>query len=616
MAEIRLLDKHMAELIAAGEVVERPASVVKELTENAIDAGATNITVSIAHGGITMIQISDNGSGIESEFVATAFLRHATSKIQTQEDLDSIHTLGFRGEALASIASVAKVELLTKTQQDEFACCYRINGGEEEGLEAAARPVGTTITVRDLFYNTPARMKFLKKDGTEGSYVADVVGRLALSHPEISFKFLRDGKVQFQTPGDGNLMGAAYAVLSRDFAKDLVEVNATEGNYRVQGLVTPPKSGRASRSMQFFFINGRFVKSPKMMAALENAYRGIMMQGRFPGCVLMLTMPPELVDVNVHPAKTEVRFARDNDVFNAIYSAVKCVLLTPENTEKEIVFAQDAKPTPSPKSWERPVSAPKEQIENYQSMLNTLASEPVIPYKTKPVSVHDIPKVNVSLSAEQELPIVTTPAIEKSEIIEQTALYKTEEAPLRFIGEVFDTYIITQRDDEICFIDKHAAHERLIYEKIMETYGNIASQMLLTPITVLLSGEEKSTLLQNEKMLADSGIELEDFGGNSIIVRAVPADVVPDDIENLMVEMASHLCENPRYTTDEKTQWVLHSISCRAAMKGGDKTTAIQLMALAQQVLEGHIPPFCPHGRPIVLKMTEKELEKQFGRQG
>ena len=311
MAVIHVLDKHTAELIAAGEVVERPASVVKELTENAIDAGATAVSVSVERGGIAMIQIADNGCGIEAEYIPTAFIRHATSKIEKEEDLESIHTLGFRGEALASVASVSRIELLTKTDADEYAYLYRISGGEEQGIEPAARPVGTTITVRDLFYNTPARMKFLKKDTSEGNYVADVVTQLALSHPEVSFKFVRDGKPQFQTPGDGKLLGAAYAVLSRDFAKDLVPVEHTAGSYTVRGLVTPPKNARASRAMQYFFINGRFVKNRTMMAALEAAYKGVMMQGKFPGCVLSIEMPPQLVDVNVHPAKTEVRFARE-----------------------------------------------------------------------------------------------------------------------------------------------------------------------------------------------------------------------------------------------------------------------------------------------------------------
>ena len=363
-----MLDKHTAELIAAGEVVERPASVVKELTENAIDAGATAVSVSVERGGIAMIQIADNGCGIEAEYIPTAFIRHATSKIEKEEDLESIHTLGFRGEALASVASVSRIELLTKTDADEYAYLYRISGGEEQGIEPAARPVGTTITVRDLFYNTPARMKFLKKDTSEGNYVADVVTQLALSHPEVSFKFVRDGKPQFQTPGDGKLLGAAYAVLSRDFAKDLVPVEHTVGSYTVRGLVTPPKNARASRAMQYFFINGRFVKNRTMMAALEAAYKGVMMQGKFPGCVLSIEMPPQLVDVNVHPAKTEVRFAREKDVFNAVYQSVKCVLITPQSTEKvfsfggaERAFPADEKAPDAAAKKEPSESAPAEE---------------------------------------------------------------------------------------------------------------------------------------------------------------------------------------------------------------------------------------------------------------
>ena len=324
--KIQLLSDEVIGKIAAGEVVERPASAAKELLENAIDAGAGQITISITRGGIQQIQVTDNGSGIEAEYIANAFVRHATSKIQTEQDLDSIHTLGFRGEALASIASVARVEVLTRTEQDEFACVYRIEGGRELGLEIGARPVGTTITVNDLFYNTPARMKFLKKDVSEGTFVADVVLHAALSHPEISFRFIREGKQQFVTPGDGVLRSAAYAALGRDFSRDLVETEHTVGAYRVHGLITPPRACRASRGAQYFYINGRYVKNRTMMAAMENAYKGTLMQGKFPGGILCLEMPADLVDVNVHPAKTEVRFAREGEVFDAVYSAVKQAL--------------------------------------------------------------------------------------------------------------------------------------------------------------------------------------------------------------------------------------------------------------------------------------------------
>ena len=341
MAEIHVLDKHTAELIAAGEVVERPASVVKELLENAIDAGASQITVSIESGGVRLIEISDNGTGIEAKYIPTAFIRHATSKIRTEDDLNSIHTLGFRGEALASIASVARVELLTRTEADECASLYRIEGGEEQPIEPGARGVGTTIRVRDLFFNTPARMKFLKKDSSEGTFVADLVGHVALSHPEVSFKFLREGKLQYVTPGDGQLRSAAYAVLGREFSRDLVEVDNREGVYRVWGLITQPRSCRASRSMQYFYINGRYVRNRTMMAGMEMAFKGTMMQGKFPGGILLLEMPADLVDVNVHPAKTEVRFARENDIFDLVYHAVKLALSQPGTGERRFVFDED-----------------------------------------------------------------------------------------------------------------------------------------------------------------------------------------------------------------------------------------------------------------------------------
>ena len=338
MAEIHVLDKHTAELIAAGEVVERPASVVKELLENSIDAGASQITVSIESGGVRLIEISDNGTGIEAKYIPTAFIRHATSKIRTEDDLTSIHTLGFRGEALASIASVARVEVLTRTEADECASLYRIEGGEEQPIEPGARGVGTTIRVCDLFFNTPARMKFLKKDSSEGTFVADIVGHLALSHPEVSFKFIREGKLQYVTPGDGQLRSAAYAVLGREFSRDLVEVDNREGVYRVWGLITQPRSCRASRSMQYFYINGRYVRNRTMMAGMEMAFKGTMMQGKFPGGILLLEMPADLVDVNVHPAKTEVRFARENDIFDLVYHAVKLALSQPGTGERRFVF--------------------------------------------------------------------------------------------------------------------------------------------------------------------------------------------------------------------------------------------------------------------------------------
>ena len=709
MAVIHVLDKHTAELIAAGEGVERPASVVKELLENSIDAGATQVTVSIESGGVKLIEISDNGTGIDAEYIPTAFIRHATSKIEKPDDLNSIHTLGFRGEALASIASVARVELLTRTEVDEFATCYRIAGGEEQGREPAARAVGTTIRVQDLFYNTPARMKFLKKDSSEGTFVADNVGHVALSHPEVSIKFIREGKLQYVTPGDGQLRSAAYAVLGREFSRDLIEVHSEEGLYRVTGLITPPKSCRASRSMQHFYINGRYVRNRTIMAGMEMAFKGTTMQGKFPGGILLLEMPTDLVDVNVHPAKIEARFARENDVFDVVYHAVKLALAQPgtgehrftfeadekEKTEKEndtqsentvknnhftglsAVIPGQADPGTLPaQRWQapqpqRPAAAPVKTpaftadtspiqpaqpvrtaaaVPSWrQSALAEDILDPVVtlhsPEKLDATKIHHAPQpfraaageaqldVHPETDTETDLPLDhmaawnTTPAA--PEIEAATVPYQPEEPaqpeqlgfdvpqgeePLRYVGEVFRTYILAERGDELCLIDKHAAHERQLYEKLAANYGNVPSQLLLQPAAIDLSAEEKQALLENQPLLENAGLDVADFGGSTVLLRAVPADVEPQNAEDLLVEIADRLLKGSRDALNEHTEWVLHSISCRAAIKAGDKSSPQELMALAEKILSGEVPPFCPHGRPCVLKLTRKELEKQFGR--
>ena len=710
MAVIHVLDKHTAELIAAGEVVERPASVVKELLENSIDAGATQVTVSIESGGVKLIEISDNGTGIEAEYISTAFIRHATSKIETPDDLTNIHTLGFRGEALASIASVARVELTTRTEVDEFATVYRIEGGEEVSREPGARAVGTTIRVKDLFYNTPARMKFLKKDSSEGTFVSDTVTHVALSHPEVSVKFIREGKLQYVTPGDGQLRGAAYAVLGREFSRDLIELKNQEGVYRITGLITPPKSCRASRSMQHFYINGRYVRNRTMMAGMEMAFKGTMMQGKFPGGILLLEMPADLVDVNVHPAKIEARFARENDVFDVVYHAVKLALAQPGTGERLFTFEADkeekaenskkdadiikndvknnsftglsaiirgqADPGVLPQQhWEpaKPAAAPQQPAPSAAMQIPTAPSEPrwkgsaqnedmLDPF----VTLHS-PKLETTKTPEpfraaasetqldvepefgetklhssqdhmaawnpaQEAPKEepeSAPGAETEpdapEAAEQeTVLAEPEQMnfdptadqpePLRYVGEVFRTYILAERGDELCLIDKHAAHERQLYEKLAANYGNVPSQMLLEPAAIDLAAEEKQALLDNIPLLENAGLEIADFGGNTVVLRAVPADVEPQNAESLLVEIANKLLKGGHDALNEHTEWVLHSISCRAAIKAGDKSSPQELLALAEKILSGEVPPFCPHGRPCVLKLTRKELEKQFGR--
>ena len=713
MAVIHVLDKHTAELIAAGEVVERPASVVKELLENAIDAGAAQITVTIESGGVKLIEISDNGTGIDAEYIPTAFIRHATSKIEKPDDLNSIHTLGFRGEALASIASVARVELLTRTEVDEFATCYRIAGGEEQGREPAARAVGTTIRVQDLFYNTPARMKFLKKDSSEGTFVADTVTHVALSHPEVSIKFIREGKLQYVTPGDGQLRSAAYAVLGREFSRDLIELDNREGVYRVWGLITQPKSCRASRSMQYFYINGRYVRNRTMMAGMEMAFKGTTMQGKFPGGILLLEMPSDLVDVNVHPAKTEVRFARENDIFDLVYHATKLALAQPGTGERLFTFdgpkneknneesnnsinndiltenavkknnftglsaiipgqadpgtlppqpapapAAPAKPATkasAPAAPEKPTAAAQPRWK--QSSVDADILDPFITLHSpaapqeKPAEPFRAAASETQLDVEPDFgetkvqadqnhmaawdpqPAVPVKEPEKPAAPVQPAREEPEAAaeepvepeqmnfapadgpePLRYVGEVFRTYILAERGDELCLIDKHAAHERQLYEKLAANYGNVPSQMLLEPAAIDLAAEEKQALLDNIPLLENAGLEIADFGGNTVVLRAVPADVEPQNAESLLVEIANKLLKGGHDALNEHTEWVLHSISCRAAIKAGDKSSPQELLALAEKILSGEVPPFCPHGRPCVLKLTRKELEKQFGR--
>ncbi len=657
MGMIHVLDQHTAELIAAGEVVERPASVVKELTENAIDAGAKSITIQIERGGISMIQIADDGCGIEAEDISTAFIRHATSKIEREEDLSGIHTLGFRGEALASIASVSRVELLTRTTADEYAYLYRVCGGVEQSIEPAARPIGTTVTVRDLFYNTPARMKFLKKDSSEGNFVTDIVKQLSISHPDIVFKYIREGKPQFQTPGDGSLLSTAYAVLSREFARETLPVKGTVREYTVYGLATLPQNARASRSMQFFYVNGRFVRDRTMMAALEAAYKGTVMQGKYPGCILFLEMPPALVDVNVHPAKTEIRFAQERDVFDAVYQVVKECVYAQIHREPAAAFDKEtdgesltrAFPPPpghiaeSEGSKEEPrragedaesADAPRSRMtadvratrfpvdERVPTPIlqgsgvppGTLASESNVPYRLdspeKPLQPDNT--ACAPAPADEKLPA----AKPRQTVLPFAQQEEDDTLPLRFVGEVFGTYIVTQRGEDLCFLDKHAAHERILYESLIASRGQTSSQMLLAPVTVHLSAEEKDALLQSNILLQENGLEIEDFGGDCVVVRAVPADIETDDVPDLVEELAGRLVTDPHAATSEKTEWVLASVACRAAIKAGDKTHTEELMCLAKKILDGAVPPFCPHGRPIVLKISRKELEKRFGRQG
>lgn len=637
VAKIRVLDKHTAELIAAGEVVERPASVVKELLENTVDAGADTVTVEIRNGGITYMRITDNGCGIAHEDVPAAFLRHATSKVRTEEDLDHIDTLGFRGEALASVAAVADVRLTTCTDDSGLGTVYRIAGGEALQYEEIGAPKGTTITVSDLFYNVPARMKFLKKDVSEGNAVAGVVQRIALSHPEISFRFLRDGREELLTPGDGKLYSCVYAVLGRDFAANALEVDYTLEGIRLHGYICKPTATRANRTMQHFFINGRYVKTNTAAVAMERAYQGMVMTGRFPSCVLHLNLPPEAVDVNVHPAKIEVRFVNEKPVFDAVYHGVKSALQsgntlqhatlprersfekgfakreeTPTKLMTQAVFSAFTEPY---KASEKPTEVAKSVTKPIAEAIPTFAEQSA---DRPTVTVRDTSAIT-SISPLVADQAVTSepqkmPTSEQPEAVSSPCVTVEEPfLPPKIIGEVFSTYILAEHGEELLVIDKHAAHERMLYNDLKQT-TETASQMLLQSVAVTLTPDACSALFAELPLLEKAGYALEDFGGSTVLVRAVPTILSGCDVTAIIEEIAGGLISGKRDILTKKEDWIYHSIACRAAVKAGDNTTRSEMQALVERVLTDDTVRFCPHGRPVCFVLTKKELEKQFGR--
>ena len=633
MAKIQVLDKHTAELIAAGEVVERPASVVKELVENAIDAGADTITVEIQNGGVSYIGITDNGCGFAREDVPTAFLRHATSKIRTKDDLNSIATLGFRGEALASIAAVARVELITRTQEELAGTCYVLEGGEEISLSDIGCPRGTTICVRDLFYNVPARMKFLKKDVGEANAVAGVVDRLALSHPEISFRFIREGRDELLTPGDGKLDSCISAVLGREFVKSLIPVEYELNGVRVHGYTCKIESSRANRTMQHFFVNGRYVKTRTAMAALEQAYKGSIMAGKFPACVLCIALPPETVDVNVHPAKIEVRFVNEKPVFDAVYHGVKSAL-EGNTTPRQAILPSVTVPAAPLREKKAPVPA-REAAQRYVER-TALQNEPTVRPYSHPAAALRRPAPSSGAVLRDATPVVnffasTSPkenSVPKEEApvapqqkttgentpeVSQEQLPEIKEEPVQIIGEVLQTYVVAQWRGSVFFIDKHAAHERLLYNELKQTAHN-DSQLLLVPVAVSLGREEFGALLEAQEALVQAGFETEEFGGSTLLVRAVPMMLADTGIEESLREIAGGLLSGRREVTTDRLDWIYHSVACRAAVKAGDNSTPGELKALAERVLYHDDIRTCPHGRPVCFELTKKEIEKQFGR--
>ena len=688
MAKIQQLSPHLADLIAAGEVVERPASCAKELVENAIDAGATQITVEIQNGGMTYLRVTDNGCGIASEELETAFLRHATSKLQTAADLESIKTLGFRGEALAAISAVSRMDVLTKTAEDTFGTGLHLEAGVVTERHEAGCPTGTTMIVRDLFYNTPARMKFMKSDSAESSALLSSMEKMALAHPEISFRVIRDGQLQFQSPGDGSVYSAIYGVLGKLTAKDMIPVESRWDKYALSGFVSKGTATRGNRSLQIFFVNGRLVRSKTMTVALEEAYRNRIMGGRFPFCVLHLRMPEHLVDVNVHPAKVEVKFLNERDIFDTVRYGVEGALektvdrpemkLGLHSTRSEPVHTP---PTAATSTASLPLKSPKGEFyrtmtaEEYKQFTRAVAS--VAPAKPSPVverqlsgpkavtRVEPSPKAveipefkgiegiqgqSLSSQVSEETPEkeenpfsigisdISIPSIEEIPCAEPTA--PTEEAPIppapqeepllvestagnllpqegpsyRMVGEVLNTYIIVEQDKTLLFIDKHAAHERILFEKLRARQEPIMSQLLLTPILFTPEREEGNILLENGEMLADLGFSLRDYGDGTLAIGSLPADISPEDGVATLNTLSSQLLAGKRLEPSVLRDELLHTVACKAAIKGGQYSTATELDALVKEVLCREDLKCCPHGRPICITMSASQLERQFKR--
>lgn len=708
MGVINVLDKHVAELIAAGEVVERPASVIKELVENSIDAGAKHITVEIKNGGTTFMRVADDGCGIYRDDIKVAFLRHATSKVKVESDLDSISTLGFRGEALASICAVSRLQLITRNVNEEIGTSYEIDGGEEQSFDDAGCPVGTTFVIRDLFYNIPARAKFLKKDVSEGNAVSNIIDKTALSHPEIAFTYIKDGKQVLRTFGDGKLISAIYSVFGKDFAKGLIPVEYQLDAIKVYGYISKPEHSRPNRNMQNFFINGRYIKTRTAMVALEEAFKGSIMVGKFPSCVLNINLPCEIIDVNVHPSKLEVRFINERPVFDAIYHAVKSSLMkydsrkkasfkketafnevqnkfnpfnnapailnkpmaqtsTASTVQKQKQFLQPisdtsktevVKPTIIPEKSDdfnpfsdvafndvktgenKPITPIPESIDDIkvadvtdpfkifskqainkakeeEKLKPTVKSEnpQTIPLVSDEQKKADTEKITEKISTENAKEvnvIVSEESIEKSK---EPVLVNNNQTSIRYIGEAFSTYIIAEKNNkELLLIDKHAAHERIIYEKLKSERAADNKQILLAPVTVSLGKTEYDAAINNLNMFADCGFEVEDFGNSTVIVRCSPQYIPAAEISDCITEMAYYIAQGKNDIFTEKMEWFYCNVACRSAIKAGNKSTPEELIGIVKHLEEHPEIKYCPHGRPICIVLTKGEIEKQFGR--
>lgn len=672
MGRINLLNKETSELIAAGEVIERPCSVIKELIENSIDSGADNITVEIKNGGISYIRVTDNGCGMSAEDVPVAFLRHATSKITSKEDLNSICTLGFRGEALASICAVAKVEVLTKTPGSLYGTHYVIEGSEEKLKEQSGCPEGTTIIIRDIFYNVPARLKFLKKDTAEGNAIADITSKIAISHPEISFKFIRNNRQEFITPGDGELYSSVYSIMGRDFAESMIPVKYKLNGVKISGFTVKPLLGRPKRNFQYFFVNGRYVKTYTCTLALEEAYQNSIMEGKFPACVLLIDISPGMLDVNVHPAKIEVRFTDDRVVHDGIYFSVKNAILAdskpmemqikpsipdytrplPEsfNTGKQLTFGNapvSVNEVPN-ESVNTPVygSASVSAAKIYDSAAGVLPPkssfvtaehpqpEPVYE-QVKPVTVNveyndsdsdqyqtDIP-YNTEVPPEEALSEIskTEPHTAEYKYINTAAKQEPsvsekneKEIFFRIIGEAFKDYIIAEVDNEIIFVDKHAAHERILFERLKAGQQQLQCQMTLVPIDVMLSNDEFDALVQNKETAFKLGFSFTERRGTSVSVNGIPSILDGCDISDLVIELAHNFSVNKNNPMPVILDDMYHTFACKAAIKANDNNSLKELSSIVKTLLEDERIRYCPHGRPVMFKISKYELEKQFRR--
>ena len=611
MPKIIEMCQHLADLIAAGEVVERPASVVKELTENSVDAGAKSITVEIESGGMTMIRVTDDGCGIAREDVETAFLRHATSKLRTEEDLAAIGTLGFRGEALAAIASVSRIEIRTRERGEDEGVRLLLEAGVRTGRSPVGTPEGTTIIVRDLFFNTPARQKFMKNDRAEASAVATAVVRLALSHPEVSVRYIRDGREEYHTPGDGRLQSAAYCTLGRDFARGLLEVRNRADALEVSGYVSTPAAARGNRSWQFFFINGRFIKSKLLQAAVEQAYKNSLFTGRFPVCIIDVRMPAGALDVNVHPTKLEVRFSDERQIFDAVYWAVRGALEREEGPKELTISKSTDQVTRGHASgearWDRPSGADGAGFSTGKAapsggFFRRVSAGPAVSAVWERAGGVEL-RESVRVPDQTRIPMPEP----------RPAPAPAPRRDWRYVGEALDTYVIVERGDSLFLIDKHAAHERILFDKLRSQKRETTGQMLLTPVICNLTGETADILEENAGVLSELGFELEDFGGGSLAIRQVPIDMDLSDPAGMLEEIASKLRTGGRRDVEAMRDDILHTVACKAAIKAGRRSEPEELTGLIDRVLSGEVK-YCPHGRPVSVELTTNQLDRSFKR--